>query len=66
MGGMTCYYMGHLGKTDWIEKYCKENKNPYGDNFLPDGRMEKGKPMLINYLFHEEVRGSENKGTRKK
>ena len=20
MGGMTCYYMGHLGKTDWIEK----------------------------------------------
>ena len=52
--------------SDWIEKYCKENKNPYGDNFLPDGRMEKGKPMLINYLFHEEIRGSENKGTRKK
>ena len=23
MGGMTCYYMGHLGKTDWIEKYFK-------------------------------------------
>lgn len=49
---------------DWIEKYCKENGNPYGDNYLPDGRMEQGKPMLINYLFHEEVRGSENKGKR--
>ena len=19
LGGMTCYYMGHIGKTDWIE-----------------------------------------------
>ncbi|MDR0937939.1 MAG: VTT domain-containing protein [Mediterranea sp.] len=23
VGGMTCYYMGRLGKTDWIEKYFK-------------------------------------------
>lgn len=22
-GGMTCYYMGRLGKTNWIEKYFK-------------------------------------------
>jgi len=22
-GGMTCYYMGHLGKIEWIEKYFK-------------------------------------------
>lgn len=22
-GGMTCYYMGHLGKMNWIEKYFK-------------------------------------------
>lgn len=21
LGGMTCYYMGHLGRMDWIEKY---------------------------------------------
>ena len=21
-GGMTCYWMGHLGKMEWIEKYC--------------------------------------------
>lgn len=23
VGGMTCYYMGRLGKTDWIERYFK-------------------------------------------
>ena len=26
VGGMTCYYMGRLGKTDWIEKYFKVKK----------------------------------------
>lgn len=51
--------------SEWIQKYCIENGNPYGDNYLPDGKMEKGNPMLINYLFHEEVRGSENNGKRK-
>ncbi|MDO4164366.1 MAG: YqaA family protein [Bacteroides sp.] len=25
-GGMTCYYMGRLGRTDWIEKYFKVKK----------------------------------------
>lgn len=23
IGGMTCYYMGRLGKVEWIEKYFK-------------------------------------------
>ncbi|MEG1161406.1 YqaA family protein [Bacteroides sp.] len=22
-GGMTCYYMGHFGKVEWIERYFK-------------------------------------------
>lgn len=26
IGGMTCYYMGHLGKIDWIENYFKVKK----------------------------------------
>lgn len=26
MGGMTCYYMGRLGKISWIEKYFKVKK----------------------------------------
>lgn len=23
LGGLTCYYMGRLGKTEWIEKYLR-------------------------------------------
>ena len=26
IGGMTCYYMGRLGKISWIEKYFKVKK----------------------------------------
>lgn len=26
IGGMTCYYMGHLGNLVWIEKYFKVKK----------------------------------------
>lgn len=26
VGGMTCYYMGRLGKIEWIEKYFKVKK----------------------------------------
>lgn len=26
VGGMSCYYMGRLGKVDWIEKYFKVKK----------------------------------------
>ena len=25
-GGMTCYYIGHLGKIEWIEKYARVKK----------------------------------------
>lgn len=50
LGGMTCYYLGRLGKLDWIEKYLKikeekllkfsEKLHKYGDwfaffSFLP-------------------------------
>ena len=28
VGGMTCYYMGRLGKISWIEKYFKVKKCP--------------------------------------
>lgn len=26
LGGLTCYGIGHLGKTEWIEKYLKVDK----------------------------------------
>lgn len=46
MGGMTCYYMGHLGKTDWIEKYfkVKQEKIDKMQRFL------QGKGALIGFL----------------
>jgi membrane protein YqaA with SNARE-associated domain len=25
IGGMSCYYMGYAGKTEWVEKYMKLN-----------------------------------------
>lgn len=33
LGGMTCYYLGHLGKIEWIEKYLKVKKEKI-DNLL--------------------------------
>lgn len=59
-------------KTYWkaleafIENYTTEHGLPYINNYLPDGRSEKGKPTVINYFYHEEIRGSENTGSRKK
>jgi membrane protein YqaA with SNARE-associated domain len=50
LGGMSCYYLGHLGKIEWIEKYLRikkekldkftEKMKKYGDwfaffSFLP-------------------------------
>lgn len=26
LGGVTCYYVGHFGKVDWLEKYFKIKK----------------------------------------
>jgi radical SAM mobile pair protein B len=56
-------YFDNLGV--WIQNYCQTHGNPYEDNYLPDGKMPSGKPMLINYLFHEEIKNSNNNGTRK-
>lgn len=61
---------GKNDKTYWkileqkIESYTKENGLPYINNYLPDGRSEKGKPTIINYFYHEEIKGSENTGKR--
>jgi len=26
LGGMTCYYLGYLGKVEWLEKYLKMDR----------------------------------------
>lgn len=46
IGGMTCYYMGCLGKVDWIEKYFKVKKEKVDkmQHFL------KGKGALMAFF----------------
>lgn len=39
LGGMTCYYMGRLGKIEWIEKYLRIKKE----------KMEKFMGKLHHY-----------------
>lgn len=35
LGGMTCYYMGRLGRIDWIEKYFKVKGKDRTDAAFP-------------------------------
>lgn len=39
-----------------ISRYAQTQGFPYRVNDLPYGRSEKGKPVLINYFYHEKIR----------
>ena len=39
---------------------------PFVDNELPYGRVPQGRPVIVDYFYHEEVRDSDNTGRRKK
>ena len=52
------------GLEDQAERLAKENNCPFVDNELPYGRAEPGHPVIVDYFYHEEVRGSENTGRR--
>ena len=52
------------GLEDQAERLAQENSCPFVDNELPYGRAEPGHPVIVNYFYHEEVRGSENTGRR--
>lgn len=43
-----------------------ENDCPFVDNELPYGRAVPGHPVIVDYFYHEEIRGLENTGKRKK
>lgn len=56
------------GKRNWwhrleedVQRFATEHEMPYLRNDLPYGRAEKGKPILVNYLYHEEIRLNNNK-----
>ena len=38
---------------------------PFVDNEMPYGRVPQGHPVIVDYFYHEEIRGSGNTGLRK-
>jgi radical SAM mobile pair protein B len=51
-----------------LEKKAEELAKKYDcrfvDNETPYERVEKGHPTIVNYFYHEEVRGTDNSGKR--
>lgn len=64
------YQKGDRSYFQQLEKQASqlaaENDCPFVDNELPYGRAVPGHPVIVDYFYHEEIRGSENTGTRKK
>ena len=48
------------------KRLARKYNCPFVDNELPYGRAEQGHPVIVDYFYHEEVRGSENTGKRQK
>ncbi len=51
-----------------LEKKAKEMAKkydcPFVDNEMPYGRAAQGHPVIVDYFYHEEIRGSDNTGRR--
>ena len=45
---------------------AEKNGSPFVDNEMPYSRAERGKPVVVDYFYHEEIRGSANTGKRRK
>ena len=48
------------------EAMARQYDCPFVDNEMPYGRVPQGHPIIVNYFYHEEIRGSENTGARHK
>ena len=48
------------------EEMAKRYDCPFVDNEMPYGRVPQGHPVIVDYFYHEEIRGSENTGKRNK
>ena len=46
------------------EELAKKNGCRFVDNETPYERVPKGHPTIVDYFYHEEVRGTENSGKR--
>ncbi len=64
------YNQKNRGYFESLEKKAEElaNKNNcrFVDNEMPYERVPKGHPTIVDYFYHEEVRGTENSGKRNK
>lgn len=47
------------------KEMAEKNDCPFMDNEMPYGRVPQGHPVIVDYFYHEEIRGSENTGKRK-
>ena len=43
---------------------AKKYDCPFVDNEMPYGRVPQGHPAIVDYFYHEEIRGTENTGKR--
>ncbi|MBQ3942737.1 MAG: radical SAM mobile pair protein B [Elusimicrobia bacterium] len=57
-------YFENLEKK--AEDMAKKNGCSFVDNEMPYGRVPQGHPIVVDYFYHEEIRGSDNTGTRNK
>ena len=48
------------------EEMAKQYDCSFVDNEMPYGRVPQGHPIIVDYFYHEEVRGTENTGKRNK
>ena len=46
------------------EKMAKKYDCAFVDNEMPYGRVPQGHPVIVDYFYHEEIRGTENTGKR--
>ena len=46
------------------EEMAEKYDCPFVDNEMPYGRVPQGHPVIVDYFYHEEIRGTENTGKR--
>lgn len=44
---------------------ARKHDCPFVDNEMPYGRVPQGHPVIVDYFYHEEIRGSDNSGVRR-
>ena len=62
---LTCGYSA-VGKMEDYQpsRMAKKYDCAFVDNEMPYGRVPQGHPVIVDYFYHEEIRGTENTGKR--